>query len=134
MKTRLTHLLLLALLGTVIFVPHAWAKEKAYNYIVAYSFRNKVFYYTPTFSSKVDGVSYNNEEYVSDTEAILDMEDAFQNFLKRKMKVRARDLTVSARVAYKTEDIAQVKLEREIDDFRFKGFEINEVKTFEFED
>ena len=132
MKARTTQLLLLILFGMVLMVPQAWAKD-AHNYIVAYSFRAKVFYYTPTFTTKVDGVSYNKEEYVSDTEAILEMEDAFKDFLKKKMKVKNRDLTVSARVAYKSDDIAKVKLEKEIDDFRFKGFTINEIKTFEFD-
>lgn len=132
MKARSIHLLLAIVMGMLIFAPLCWAKEKSYNYIVAYSLRDKVAYYTPIFTQKVEGVSYNKEEYVSDTETVIEMESAFQEHLEKKMKVRSRDLTVSARVAYKTDEIAKSKLEKEIGDFRFKGFEIKEINSFNF--
>lgn len=134
MKIRTAQLLLLFLLGMLIFAPLCLAKEKSYNFIVAYSLREQKVYYVPTFELNVKGDSYNDEEYVSDTETILKIEDRFQNFLKKKMRIRYRDLTVSARVAYKSEDIAKQKLEKELGDFRFRGFEINEVENFKYRD
>lgn len=132
MKSRFVYALTAVLLGLFLYTPICWAKEKSYNYIVAYSFRDKLVYYTPAFQLRVDGVSYNDEEYVSDTEAILEMESAFQEFMDDKLKVNSMDFTISARVAYKTEDIAKKKLEKEIGDFRFKGFKVEEVKKFKF--
>ncbi|MDA8139476.1 MAG: hypothetical protein M0036_12570 [Desulfobacteraceae bacterium] len=132
MKSKLVGSLVVVLMGMLLSVPMCWAKEKAYNYVVAYSFKTKIVYYTPTFMLKVDGVSYNNEEYVSDTETILEMESAFQDFMEKELKLDREEYTVSARMAYKTEEIAKAKLEKEVGDFRFKGFKVNEVSKFKF--
>jgi hypothetical protein len=132
MKSRLVCSLAVVLVGLFLYVPMGWAKEKSYNYIVAYSYKTKILYHTPTFMLKVDGVSYNKEEFVSDTETILEIESAFLDFMAKELKLNHQDYTVSARVAFKTEDIAKGKLEKEIGDFRFKGFKITEVKKFKF--
>lgn len=134
MKIRTAQLVFVFLLGMLIFTPLCMAKEWSYNYIVAYSLREQIVYYVPPFKLKVDGESYSNEEYVSDTETILKMEGNFQDFLEKKMEINTRDLTVSARVAYKTIDIAKFKMEKELGDFRFRGFAINEVKGFKYSD
>ena len=94
----------------------------------------QLVYYVPPFELKVDGQDYSPEEYVSDTETILKIERRFQDFLEKKMEVNLRDFTVSARVAYKTENIAQLKMEKELGDFRFRGFEIKVAKDFKYRD
>lgn len=132
MKSKITYAVIVALAGLFFSVPMCWAKEKAYNYIVAYSFQTKKVYHTAIFPLKVDGVSYNDEEFVSDTETILEMESAFQEFMARKLKINGMDYTVSARVAYKSGEIAKKKLREEIGDFRFKGFRVEEVNKFKF--
>jgi len=134
MKTRTIQLFLIIFFGMLVFAPLSSAKEKSYNYIVAYSLKKQLAYYVPTFQLNVKGDSYNDEEYVSDTETVLKMEGEFQNFLENTMGIRIRDITVSARVAYKTKEIADKKLEKEIGDFRFRGFEIQEVTKFKYDD
>jgi hypothetical protein len=104
-----------------------WAKETAYNYMIAYSYRDKVVYHSTIFTNKVKGDSSSEEEYVIDTGSILKMESAFQVHLARNLKVNSPDLTISARVAYKTEEIAKKRMDNEIGDFRFKGFEIKDA-------
>lgn len=134
MKGKTLKLFLVISLIMLIGAPLSWAKETAYGYIIAYSFRDKSVYHTPIISQNVNGKSFSDEEYVSETSLILKMEDAFQKHLKTKLRVKSYDLTVSARPAYKTKDIAKDKIDKEVGNFRFKGFKITEVPDFEFED
>lgn len=132
MKIKVAKLLLVLALGVVIGAPLAWAKETAYSYVIAYSYRDKVVYHSTIFTEKVDGESSNDEEYVNDTASILKMESAFQKHLQQNLKVNSADLTVSARVAYKTEEIAKKRMDNEVGDFRYKGFEIKEATGFKY--
>lgn len=134
MKIRTLQLLTVFILGFLVFAPASHAKEKAFNYIVAYSMKDQKAFYVPVFTVNIKAVSYNNDQYVADTAMVLQMEDQFTSFLENKMRVRYRDLTVSARAAFKSEEVALKKLEREIDDFRFRGFEIQEVDQFKYDD
>jgi hypothetical protein len=133
MKFKVIWILLFMLAGTVSIVPSSWAKETCYNYIIAYSYRDKAVYHTPIFTRKIKGVSYNEEEYVADTATLLKMESAFQKHLTQKLKITSRDITVGARVAFKTEDIAKNRIDKEVGDFRFRGFEIKTVSDFKFD-
>ena len=134
MKTKVTMMMMMVLaLGVIIGASPAWAKETAYNYLIAYSYKDKVVYHSTLFTNKVKGESSSEEEYVFDTAPILKMEAAFQKHLAQSLKVNSPDLTVSARVAYKTEEIAKKRMDNEVGDFRFKGFEIKEV-GFKYED
>lgn len=132
MKTNVSMMMVLAL-GVIIGAAPAWAKETAHNYLIAYSYKDKVAYHSALFTNKVKGESSDEEEYVFDTETILKMEAAFQKHLAKSLKVNSPDLTVSARVAYKTAEIAKKRMDNEIGDFRFKGFEIKKV-DFKYED
>jgi hypothetical protein len=132
MKTRDAWLLLVFAVSLISVVPPCRAQGTCYNYIVGYSYRSQIVYYTPIFTSDTSGVSYNQEEYVADTETSLKLETAFQQYLVQKLKVSSPDLTVSARVAYKTDQIAKKRQEKEIDDFRFRGFTLKEVSAFRY--
>jgi len=134
MKDKILKLFLIVTLVMLVGAPLSWASETAHGYIIAYSFRDKSVYHTPVLTQKVSGKSFNDEEYVSDTKLILKMEDAFQQYLKSKLKVKSYDLTVSARPAFKTEQIAKEKMDKEVGNFRFKGFKITKVDDFEMED
>jgi hypothetical protein len=127
MKTKVTVMLMVLAWGVVIGAVPAWAKETAYNYLIAYSYRDKVVYHSTIFTNKVSGESSSEEEYVNDTASILKAESAFQKHLAQSLKVNSPDLTVSARMAYKSEEIAKKRMDNEIGDFRFKGFEIKEA-------
>ncbi len=134
MRVRTFELLLILLLGMLIAAPLSFAKDKSYNYIVAYSLKAQKAFYVPIFQLKINGVSYNDDEYLADTETVLKMEGEFQDHLENKMNVRIRDLTVSARIAYKTKEVAERRLEKEIGEFRFRGFDIKEVDNFKYDD
>jgi hypothetical protein len=133
MKTKVVWMLLIVFTGIVFAAPLCWARDSSFNYVIAYSFRDKAVYHTPIFMRKIKGVSYNDEEYGTDTATLLRMESAFQKHLTQKMKVHSADMTVSARVAFKSEDIARNRFDREVSDFRFRGFEIKNVPDFKFD-
>ena len=126
MKAKVTLLLMVFGMGVILASP-AWAKETAYNYIIAYSYRDKAVYHSTLFTNKVKGESASQEEYAIDTASILKAESAFQKHLSEKLKVNSPDLTVIARMAFKTEEIAKKRMDDEIGDFRFKGFEIKDT-------
>ena len=130
MKMKSVLVLLVVISGIISAAPLCWAKETSYNYVIAYSYRDKTVYHSPIFTRTLKGVSYNEEEYVSDTGTLLKMESNFQKHLKQQMSVNSPDMTVSARVAFKTEDIAKRRFDKEVDEFRFRGFEIKAVTDF----
>ncbi|MFZ1984590.1 MAG: hypothetical protein WAU91_09255 [Desulfatitalea sp.] len=132
MKIKSVKLLLVLVLGVMIAAPLSWAKETAYNYIVAYSYKDKVVYHSPIFTQQVNGESYNEEEYAGDTASILKMEAAFLKHLEQGLKVNGTNFTVSARVAYKSDSIAKNRMDKELTDFRFKGLDIKEAKAFRY--
>ena len=48
--------LIIALALAVLFsVPPCWAKEEGYCYVVSYSLREKVFFYSPVFTAVGSG-------------------------------------------------------------------------------
>lgn len=126
MRTNGLKLLLILILGVAIGTPLCWADETAYGYIISYSYRDKVVYHTPVFENSVDGESYNDEEYVSETKAQMKLESAFQKHITEKYKLRDMNFTTSARVVYKSEQIAKNKLDKESRDFMFKGLKIKQ--------
>jgi hypothetical protein len=130
MKIKGLWVLLVIIAGIIYAAPICWAKETCYNYVVAYSYRDKAVYHTPIFTRTIKGVSYNEDEYVSDTATLLKMETAFQKHLAQKMRVSSVDLTISAKLAFKTEDFAKNQFEKDVGDFRFRGFEIRLVSDF----
>lgn len=132
MKIKSVKLLLVLVLGMMIVAPLGWAKETSYNYIVAYSYKDKMVYHSPIFTEQVKGDSYNEEEYTNDTATILKMESSFLKHLEQGLKVNSANFTVSARVAYKSEAIAKNRLNKELTDFRFKGLDINEATAFKY--
>ena len=117
-------LLLILLLGVAIGAPLCWADETAYGYIISYSYRDKVVYHTPVFENQVSGQSFNDEEYVTDTKKVMKLESAFQKHIIQKFKLRDMNFTTSARVSYKSLDVARSKLDKESRDFMFKGLKI----------
>lgn len=126
MMMKKLKLLLILILGVAIGAPLCWADETAYGYIISYSYRDKVVYHTPIFENEVDGKSYNDEEFVADTKTLMKLESAFQTQITQKYKLRDMNFTTSARVAYKTADIARNKLDKESRDFMFKGLKIKQ--------
>ena len=133
MRLSILKLFLVFTLAIMIGAPACWAKEKAFCYVIAYSYRDKLAFYTPIFTQKVDGTSYSKDEYVSDTDLIQKMEGAFQDHVEKVLRMNTRDFTFSARGAYKTHEIAKIKQDKETGDFRFKGFELKEVPDFNLE-
>ncbi|MBI5552283.1 MAG: hypothetical protein HY911_12310 [Desulfobacterales bacterium] len=127
MKTKVTVMLMVLAWGLIIGAAPAWAKETAYNYLIAYSYKDKVVYHSTIFTNKVKGESSSEEEFAIDTASILKLESAFQKHLAQSLKVNSPDLTVSARMAYKSQEIAKKRMDNEIGDFRFKGFEIKDA-------
>ena len=132
MRGRCLKLFFAIMLIMLIGAPLSWAKETAFGYIIAYSYRDKSVYHTPIISQKVKGKSFSDEEYVSNTALIQDMERSFEDYLRTNLKVKSRDLTVSARPTYKTEEIAKDKSDKEVGNFRFKGFKITFVPDYEY--
>jgi len=126
MKIKSLKLLIVLIVAAAIGAPASWAAETAYGYIIAYSYRDKIVYHTPVFSSKVPGKSYNDEEFVADTKSLMRFESAFQKHIIEKYKLNPMNFTTSARVAYRTEDIAKSKLDKESRDFMFKGLQIKQ--------
>ncbi len=121
-------------LAMLVSAPLSWARETSYGYIIAYSYRDKSVYHTPIISQEVRGKSFSNEEYVSNTAMIQDMERSFEDYLRNNLKVKSRDLTVSARPSYKTEEIAKEKSDKEVGTFRFKGFKVTLVSDYVYKE
>lgn len=115
-----------------ISVPPCFAKAKGYCYVVAYSYRQKIVIFTPVFTKEVNNKSYNEEEFVADVELLQNMESSFENHVRSAMKVNADDLTVSARAAYKSREIAKKRLEAEKQEYIRKAWEIKEAANFSF--
>lgn len=108
-----------------------WSGEsKAYGYLLAYSYRDKVVYHTPIITQKAPETSFNDEEYVFQTETVLKLESAFQKVLEQRYGIRSRNFTFNARVVYKSESIAQNRFFSESGPFRAQQFKMVEVDNF----
>ncbi len=131
LRKRLKTLLFIVMLFA-ISVPPCFAKAKGYCYVVAYSYGQKVVVFTPVFTKEVNNKSYNEEEFVADVELIQKMESSFENHVRGAMNINAPDLTVSARAAYKSIEIANKRLDAEKQEYISKAWEIKEASTFSF--
>jgi hypothetical protein len=125
------NLIVVIVLVVVFSAPSCWAKENGYCYIVSYSLREKAAYITPVFVAKVSGATYSDEEFVAEVELIRKMEGQFQKYLAGK-GLNSADFITSARVAYRSQAIADSRLAAEKSDFTGKGYTIKDADTFKF--
>jgi hypothetical protein len=132
MKTQsLLRLAVFLTLALALGVPSCWAKAKGYCYIVAYSLREKAMQITPVIVAKVTGDVYNDEEFVADVDVIFSMESQFQTHLE-KAGLFHDDTTVEARVAYRSQAIAQQRRTAENSDFSRRGFSVETMDKFKY--
>lgn len=132
MQKRLLKTLLFMVILFAISVPPCFAKAEGYCYVVAYSYGQKIVVFTPVFTKKVNDKSYNDEEFIVDVELIQKMESSFESHVRGLMNVNADDLTVSARMAYKSREIANKRLDAEKQEYISKSWEIKEATDFSF--
>lgn len=132
MRTKLLKILLATALGFIISAPSCFADAEGYCYIVAYSYSQKVAIFTPVFMQKVKDKSYNEEQFVADVALIRQMETAFEQYIRETMRFNARDLTVSARAAYKSSAIATKRLNLEKQEYISQTWEIKQAAAFSF--
>lgn len=133
MKRAYLAFLVAAALTVVLVVPSCWAKDNGYCYIVSYSLSEKTVYITPVFVAKVSGATYSDEEFVADVKLIRKMEGQFQKYMAAQ-GANSTDYITSARVAYRTQSIAEKRLADEKNNFANRGFTINEAGNFRFKD
>jgi hypothetical protein len=131
MKKTGLKLILVVVLVVVFSAPSCWAKEKGYCYIVSYSMQDKTAYITPVFVANVSGATYSDEEFVADVVLIRKMENQFQNYLVRQ-GINTVNLVISARVAYRSQAIADKRLADERGDFTSRGYAIHDTDKFNF--
>lgn len=132
MRRNLLRALWFMVILFTISVPPCFAKAKGYCYVVAYSYGHKIVVFTPVFTKKVNDKSYNEEEFIVDVELIQKMESSFENHVRDAMNINADDLTVSARMAYKSLEIAKKRLEAEKQEYIRKAWEIKEASDYSF--
>lgn len=133
MKTSFLRLLVAFVLVALFSVPSCWAQEKGYCYVVSYSMRQKVVFFTPVFTAMVSGAIYSDEEFVADVELIRDIEEQFQQYLTR-VGVNITDYSTEARVAYRSQTIADQRRADEKSDFKGRGYRIKKSGSFNYTD
>ncbi len=131
MKKTFLKLIVFVVLAVAFGAPSCWAAEKGYCYIVGYSMREKTAYITPVFVAKVSGATYSDEEFVADVVLIRKMENQFQNYLAGQ-GINTPDYVISARVAYRSQAIADKRLADEKRDFNGRGYALNDADKFKF--
>lgn len=131
MKRTCFKLPVIIMLAIIFSAPSCWAKEKGYCYIVSYSLSEKRAYITPVFVAKVSGATYSEEEFVADIELIRKMEGQFHKYLSGR-GLNTADFVTSARVAYRSRDIADKYLADEKSGFTGRGYAIEDTGGFEF--
>ena len=131
MKKSCLKLMVIMALAVVFSAPSCWAKEKGYCYIVSYSQQEKTAYVTPVFVATVSGATYSEEEFVADVVLIRKMENQFQNYLAGQ-GINTADFIISARVAYRSQTIADSRLADEKRDFTGRGYSLNAADKFKF--
>ena len=132
MQRRLMKTVLFMIMLLTISVPPCFAKAKGYCYVVAYSYRQKIVVFTPVFIKEVNNKSYSEEEFVADVELIQKMESSFEKHVRSTLNINAPDLTVSARAAYKSVEIAKKRLDAEKQEYISKEWDIKEASDFSF--
>jgi hypothetical protein len=131
MKKTCLKLMVTMVLAVVASVPSSWAKEKGYCYIVSYSLQEKTAYITPVFVASVSGATYSEEEFVADVVLIRKMEEQFQKYLAGQ-GMNDSDFVTSARVAYRSQAIADKRMAAEKKDFTGKGYTVKDANRFKF--
>jgi hypothetical protein len=131
MKKTCLKVMLVMVLAVVFSAPSCWAKEKGYCYIASYSMKEKTAFITPVFVAKVSGATYSDEEFVADVVLIRNMENQFQNYLAGQ-GINTADYVTSARVAYRSQAIADKRLADEKKDFTGRGYIIKNANKFRF--
>ena len=116
----------------LFFAPPCFAKAKGFCFVVGYSYKLKKLYFTPIFTVKVRNVSYSATEYVAEMDLIQKMESQFQQHLRNASGVNPADYTVASRGAYKSKSLAVKSLEKEKKEYANKGFELLDLKNFQF--
>jgi hypothetical protein len=131
MKKTCLKLTVTVVLAIMFSAPFCWAKEKGYCYIVSYSLNEKTAYITPVFVAKVSGATYSDEEFVADVVLIRKMEEQFQKYLAGQ-GVNNADFVTSARVAYRSQSIADSRMADEKRDFTGRGYTVKDADRFKF--
>ena len=129
-RTRLK-LMVVLLLVTVLGAPPCWAKEKGYCYVVSYSLREKVAFFTPVFTAVVSGAVYSDEEFVADVEVIRNIENQFKAY-QEKIGLNSADYYTEARVSYRSEQAADQRMAAEKKRYEGRGFAIKKTGSFEY--
>lgn len=133
MKSICLKVLVVFVLLFLFSVPACWAKKDGYCYIVSYSMRDKIVFFTPVFTATVSGAVYSDEEFVADVELIRNIENQFQKHLT-KVGLNSMDFITEARVAYRTPDIAEQRLAKEKSSFESRGYAIKKTGSFRYSD
>jgi hypothetical protein len=133
-KKKVVGFSLLLFLAFLICTPTCWAKSKGYLYVVGYSFAEKKAYLSNVIMQKVRDVSYDEEEYVTEVKLLQKIEARFQKYLTSDMQLNASQYTVAVRGAYKSDAIAQEKIETEIRQYVNRGYTATVLKNFVYAD
>lgn len=131
MKSNCLKLLVAVVVVVVFSAPPCWAKDKGYCYVVSYSMRDKIVFFTPVFTATVSGAIYSEEEFVADVELIRDMENQFQEHLTN-VGLNRMDYLTEARVAYRSQAIADQRLADEKSRFKGRGYRIKKTGSFQY--
>lgn len=126
-------LMVALMLITMFSVPHGWAEEKGYCYVVSYSLREKVALFSPIFTAEVSGAIYSDEEFVADVVLIRDIEDQFQRYQQR-IGLNSADYVTEARAGYRSQTIAEERLNTEKQRYAARGFDVKKSGTFAYRD
>ena len=133
MKTTFLKLVIVFALIVLFSAPACWAKTNGYCYLISYSLRDKVVFFTPVFTAKVSGAIYSEEEFVADVELIRDIENQFQEYLA-KIGLNTMDYLTEARVAYRTAAIAEQRRSKEKSSFESRGYTVKAPGSFRYRD
>ncbi len=133
MKTTCLKAILVCVLVLLLGIPVCWAKEKGHCYVVSYTLREKIVFFTPVFTALVSGAVYSQEEFVADVELIRDIENQFQAYLTN-VGLNSTDYITEARVAYRTAAIAEQRRANEKSSFKSRGYTIKKTGTFRYAD
>lgn len=126
--------LIVALLLVIVFsAPPCWAKEKGYCYVVSYSLRDKVVFFSPVFTAVVSGDVYSDEEFVADVELIRSIEDQFTEYQER-IGLNAADYITEARAGYRSQAVADRRMETEKKRYEGRGFTVKKTGSFAYKE
>ncbi|MFZ1983017.1 MAG: hypothetical protein WAU91_01310 [Desulfatitalea sp.] len=132
MKKLLLMLSLVVALALIIDSAPANAEDTGYAFVFAYSHKLKAAYHSLIVAHPAKGQSLSADEYNADIKLIRRMEDAFEQYIRTKMRLNTALFTLSARTGYKSEAIAQNRLEAEKINLKTQGLEMKLVPDFIF--